>query len=161
MILSDGTLHEMLETLLTPADHSLVQAASIDIRIGATGLWRHNYNWVEQTIPEAPGSRVLWPHQMALVATLERIHIPNGYVGELKLKSSTARAGFNHSLAFHLDPGFDGIATMEIHNQIDSKLEIYQGMAFAQLIIHTTDKPSVKPYSGRYQHALGVEPAKP
>jgi dUTPase len=83
----------------------------------------------------------LWPGAFVLVETYEHITIPNGYCAELKLKSSMARQGFNHSLAFWVDPGWSGILTMEVMNATQYHLlELKCGERFAQLIIHRLDQ---------------------
>lgn len=161
MILSDGTLHRMLETFIqTEANHALVNPASIDIRIGRNGMWDVGRGeWVEKSIDE--NGRYIESGQLVLVETYERIHIPAGYAAELKLKSTTARMGFNHSLAFWIDPGWEGILTMEITNlRRDHSLEIFLGMKFAQLIVHRLDTDVQEGYSGRYQNASSVEGVK-
>lgn len=87
--------------------------------------------------------------------------VPNDLAVELKLKSSRAREGFDHSLAFWFDPGWDGIGTLEIHNMNRLQtLTLEYGMRFAQIIVHKLDVPVTNPYAGRYQNATSVEAAK-
>ena len=38
MVLSSNEIHKLLEQLVDPADHDLVNPASLDIRIGNNGL---------------------------------------------------------------------------------------------------------------------------
>ncbi len=160
MVLSDGALYRILPQLFPDhADPALVNPASIDIRIGRKGRIEAGMNiWRDVDLTAALG---LFPKQFMLVETLERICVPNGYVVELKLKSSRAREGFNHSLAFWFDPGWDGIGTMEIQNVTDYQvLPVYYGLRFGQIIVHELDALAINPYNGRYQGATGVEGAK-
>ena len=77
------------------------------------------------------------------------------------LKSSVARMGWNHSLAFWFDPGWNGIGTLEIKNITQySILPIWYGMPFGQLVVHMLDDVPNKPYNGKYQNASGVEGVK-
>jgi dCTP deaminase len=103
------------------------------------------------------------PGQFILVETMETLIVPNNAAIELKLKSSRAREGWNHSLAFWFDPGWYGIGTMELKNITESKaLPIWPGMRIAQIIIHNLDTPVEQKdlYNGRYQNATTVEGAK-
>ncbi len=173
-ILSDGTIHSLLYQFVREPDFTLVNPASIDIRIGKTIIlektpfFKPSFEkdaMVELLDLEAyyTSETPYWlaPGEFALVSTYEWITVPNGYAVELKLKSSTARKGFNHSLAFWVDPGWSGILTMEIQNVLTRHhLPLWYGMRFAQMIIHTLDKPALFPYGGRYQNAAQAEAAK-
>lgn len=164
MILSDGTLHRMLDQFIKEPDHSLVNPASIDIRIGSKGMFDEDLGaLVPDEIPteQDPYKRWLYSKQFALVETYEHIMCPNGYTIELRLKSSIARMGFNHSMAFWVDPGWNGVLTMEIYNLRSIHLRLYRGMRFAQLIVNRLDTDAVEPYNGRYQGATQVEAHKP
>lgn len=157
-ILSDVTLHERLHELVLEPDHTLVNPASIDIRIGRYLKYEKEAEWdlVEQ------GPYTLQPKEFVLISTYEHLLVPDDLVIELKLKSSRAREGYDHSMAFHFDPGWSGIGTMEVHNMNRlQSLSVEYGTRFAQLIVHKLDKPALKPYSGRYQNASTVELAKP
>ena len=160
MILADTSLLALLPDLIRDPDPALVNPASIDLRIGRGLLYEDGdrdmgWNLVED------GAYPLTPHEFVLVETLEHITVPNGYVAELRLKSSSARAGFNHSLAFWVDPGWSGILTMEVANLRRARsLPLIYGARFAQLIVHTLDAPAAAPYAGRYQGATTVQAAK-
>jgi dCTP deaminase len=132
--------------------------ASIDIRIGKTFLCETYSKFSPFDLP--PGF-VLLPGEFMLVSTYETIHVPNGYAMELKLKSSIARQGFNHSLAFWVDPGWKGILTMEIQNVTNYQcLRLNSGMRFAQIIFHELTSLAARPYNGKYQHASSAEVSK-
>lgn len=164
MILSDSSLHTL--KLVTPFDPALVNPASIDIRIGEVMKVERRSGWMEVNLRERfydiDHPYKFMPGEFALVSTFERLTIPNGYAVDLRLKSSRAREGWDHSLAFWFDPGWDGIGTMEIRNATRYQhLPIYYGMRFAQIIVHRCDGDSLRPYAGRYQGATSVEAAKP
>lgn len=165
MILSDRSLRRL--KFVSPFDPALVNPASIDIRVGsemivekATGKWETVS--LEMNHPNERFPYKFLPGEFALVSTLERLTVPNGYAVDLRLKSSRAREGWDHSLAFWFDPGWDGIGTMEVRNATRFQtLPLYYGLRFAQIIVHRLDKPAQKPYAGRYQKASSVEQAKP
>ena len=158
-ILCDRDLRVMLdEGLIKNFDSSLVNPASIDIRIGNAAM-TENGNWRRFEMP-ASGLALL-PGRFALVETLETFEVPNGYAMDLRLKSSTARRGWNHSLAFWIDPGWKGRLTMEVQNVLrDTTLRLIPGERFAQVIVHKLSGLSEKPYAGRYNNATTVEGMK-
>lgn len=156
-VLSDFTLHERLHELIKQPDHALVNPASVDIRIGQYLKYETETIW--NLLVQGPYT--LQPKEFVLVSTYEHLLVPLDLAVELKLKSSRAREGFDHSLAFWFDPGWDGIGTLEVHNMNRFQaLELSYGLRFAQIIVHKLDRPVVSAYDGRYQHATSVEAAK-
>lgn len=157
-VLSDYSLHERLHQFFKDPDeqHQFVNPASVDIRIGAHLKYEDETQW-----DLTKSAYVLKPKEFVLISTYEHIMVPHDCAVELKLKSSRAREGFNHSLAFWVDPGWTGILTMEVMNVNNTRtLVVEYGMAFAQIIVHKLDTPVLRPYVGRYQGATSVEAAK-
>lgn len=155
-ILSDRTLHARIHEFIRDPDLALINPASIDIRIGSDLKYEDDTIFNLKLAPYR-----LEPKEFVLVSTYEYIMVPLDCAVELKLKSTRARQGFDHSLAFWIDPGWQGILTMEIHNSNRLKaLELVYGMRFAQIIVHKLDRPVLQPYTGRYQNAGGVEAPK-
>lgn len=139
---------------------ALVNPASIDIRVGRTAIVETAFGRMDKVIIPSTGL-TLDPGDFALVDTWESFNVPNGYAMDLRLKSSTARSGFDHSLAFWVDPGWRGVLTMEIKNVKQyNALRLIPGERFAQIIVHRLSGMSDKPYAGRYNGAKGVEEAK-
>src|SRR3990167_3854240 len=112
-VLSARELKAMLKTILPDQrDPSLVNPASIDLRIGLTvlfevggGRWkRDDLGRFSEQMPF-----ILSPGMLVLASTLERVSIPKQYCGSVKLKSTRAREGFDHAIAGFVDPGWDGI----------------------------------------------------
>ena len=156
MILSSRDIQYRLNDLVLPADDKLINPASLDIRIGAE-LIQESGNLV--SILRTPYN--LDPGEFVLVETFEIIKVPMDLAVELRLKSSIARQGYNHSLAFWFDPGWSGRGTMEIQNITRTKkLPLYEGMLFAQLIFHKLNSVPLAPYGGKYQWAQGVQSAR-
>ena len=162
MIFSRRWLTHHGPEILNPFNPEHVNPASIDICIGAT------YQFEGQPVkrfadtPQHPLVEVA-PGQRVLVATMEAITVPLYVAVELRLKSTCARAGWNHALAFWFDPGWSGIGTMELINSNQREtLEMYAGMPIGQLIFHRLDEPVTADtaYKGRYQGAQAVEGAK-
>lgn len=159
MVLSDRELIPMFSTLVGHNNTELLNPASIDIRIGL------------EAMIEIPGFKhrskialrddrvyMLPPGGSCLVSTLEKITIPNGYVGCIFLKSSRAREGYNHALAGWVDPGWSGVITLEIMNTLQyGSLPIYPGFKIAQLTVSKCSSESLEPYEGNYKNAEGVQ----
>ena len=144
--------------LLEPFNPEMVNPASIDICIGTTNIYRG----VECDITGRDQANPIYLERGAfmLCSTLERLKVPLDCAMDLRLKSSRARAGYNHSLAFWFDPGWDGIGTLELQNVGYEPLPIYPGLRIGQIIYHRLVAPCDKPYAGRYQAATTVEGAK-
>ena len=167
MILCDRDLRSLCEAgwIVNPYDPKLVNPASIDIRIGMNVIREIGINhwsdiYIGDTNREAP--IILQPGEFMLVETLETLKVPNGYAVDCKLKSTMARKGLDHSLAFWFDPGWVGVGTFEIHNVSRyQNIAIWYGMAIAQIVVHRLSGDAEKPYDGRYQNARRVELAKP
>lgn len=156
-VLSDTTLRNRIHELIKDPDPSLINPASIDIRIGRHLKYEHESTWDLST----QGPYTLQPKEFVLVSTYEYLMVPDDLAMELKLKSSMARQGFDHSLAFWFDPGWSGIGTMEVHNMNRLQpLTLTYGTRFAQCIYHKLDHPVTNAYQGRYQNATSVEAAK-
>lgn len=97
------------------------------------------------------------PGEFLLVETLETFNLPHNIAMDLRLKSSIARMGWNHSLAFWVDPGWNGVLTMEIQNITRyQNLYLEAGQRFAQVIVHQLSSPALNPYNGRYQNSTSV-----
>lgn len=160
-ILSDIYLEELLSKgLIAEPDYSMVNPATIDIRVGLTARREMAFgHWEDIELP-TDGIEVA-PGEFLLLATYESFRVPNGYAMDLRLKSSTARRGWDHSLAFWVDPGWEGVLTMEVRNVLRfNSLRLVPGERFAQVIVHKLIGASNRLYAGRYLGAESVELAK-
>jgi len=168
MILVD---HELLQLchadppLVTPFDPSLINPALLDIRIGTSALIEQENG---EQIPldlhpyHASQPYILEPQAWLLVASLEVFHMPVFVAGEVRLKSSRAREGFDLALALWFDPGWQGAhLTMALRNNTRFRhLGIYPGLKIAQVILHRLSSTPHRHYgeTGRYnfdQHVQG------
>jgi len=144
--------------LLDPFDPEMVNPASIDIRIGNDNIYRGVQCNIAGRTAENP--IYLEPGAFMLISTLERLKVPLDCAMDFRLKSSRARAGYDHALAFWFDPGWDGIGTLEITNNGYDMVPIYPGLRIGQIIYHQLSEPCAKPYVGRYHLATTVEAPK-
>src|SRR5262245_25628005 len=147
MVLGDLSLWKILNDLVRDPepDPDLVNPASIDVRVGPEMLLEVGAGEFK-AVDLTAGPVELGPGDFALVPTLEWLAVPNGYAVELKLKGSGASQGLDQSVVSWLEPGWCGVATMEIRNgRRHTPVRIECGMRIAHMIIHPLDQPAVRP----------------
>jgi dCTP deaminase len=167
-VLSDGTIRRLVEAgriVIEPWDESLVQPASVDLRLGDSFRVFHNHrvtaidlrkpptNLTEevQVAPEEPFA--IHPGEFVLGRTLEHVEIPDDVVARIEGKSSLGRLGLIvHATAGFVDPGFSGTLTLEITNLTRVPIMLYAGLLIAQLSFMGLDAPAERPYGSE---ALG------
>ena len=160
-VLSDSTLKDLaFNGLVSPFNPANVSPCSIDLTLGneiqIECLDDKMGPWLSIDITDPYRLR---PKQFILAHTAETIFIPDGYSGQILLRSSAARAGFNHALSGWIDSGFHGQITLELTNQLQlHDLEIQAGQRLLQLIIFSLDAPPARPYGmvGNYQNQTGA-----
>ncbi|APB33694.1 dCTP deaminase [Gloeomargarita lithophora Alchichica-D10] len=170
MILTDQELNQLCQgtpPLVEPFDPSLINPASLDIRIGTSGLNEQEEGEpmpLDLTGYDPNRPYILEPQTWLLVASLEVFHIPEFAAGEVRLKSSRAREGFDLSLALWLDPGWQGShLTMALRNTTRfRRLGIYPGLKIAQVILHRLSNLPQRSYAqtGRYNFDRRVQGSK-
>jgi dCTP deaminase len=102
---------------------------------------------------------IMEPGEFLLVEMMQYTYVPSGLSALFLLKSSAARMGFGHSFAGWIDPGWDGVLTMELKNYNQTKpLAIWPTMPIGQLIYMQTVYTGE--YRGRYQYASEVSGVK-
>ena len=98
----------------------------------------------------------LKPGEFLIGSTIEKLTIPNGYLGFIETKGNIARAGIQaHNTDGHIDPGFIGNITLEIKNNSKHSIVIYPKMAFVQIYFFKATSKSLRPYAGKYQNQKG------
>lgn len=147
-----------------PFDH--INAASIDVRLGADILVEDGTNWQSgrcvslrdrtplnmRKVVMGDSGYVLAPGEFILAHTVELFNLPDNIACEFKLKSSAARIGLGHLLAGHCDPGWNGsVLTLELHNVSRfHNIHLHPGDKIGQMIFHHVDMvPADRSYAGR------------
>mgnify|MGYP001559003737 CR=1 FL=1 len=92
---------------------------------------------------------VLHPHSFILASTKEFIKVPDDIVLRVEGKSSLARMGILVHTAGFIDPGFEGVITLEISNQSNLAVAIYPNMNVCQIAVHKMSSPAEVPYNKR------------
>lgn len=86
-----------------------------------------------------------------LVSTIEAVNLPDYICASVLDKSSFARK-FMSCFNTHFDPGFKGFPTIELVNLGPRKIRLEYGMPICQFKFELLDRPTEKPYEGKYQH---------
>ena len=80
---------------------------------------------------------LLHPNILTLVPTLEWLKLPMNLMGVVTARSSWAREGLNITTANFINPGYNGIITLELCNLGQIPITIYPGMRIAQIAFYT------------------------
>jgi dCTP deaminase len=161
-VLSDGTIRRLVgegRIAIEPWDPSMVQPASVDLRLGRSFRVFHNHKLSAIDLAEPPQgvtehveiaedqSFVIHPGEFVLGATSEWVELPNDIVARIEGKSSLGRLGLIvHATAGFVDPGFKGTLTLEITNLTRVPIILWPGKPIAQLSFMTLDRPAERPY---------------
>lgn len=76
---------------------------------------------------------LLHPGMLALVPTLEWVRVPEGLMGEVTARSTWAREGLSIATATMIEPGYEGIVTLELANLSQIPIALYPGLTIAQI----------------------------
>ncbi len=92
----------------------------------------------------------LWPLFGRLSFTIEHIHLPNDMKAELKDKSTNARKFISVQNTI-MEPGWYGHITLELTRNRPWPIRIKRGTPIGQLVFVKLDRPTERPYAGKYQ----------
>jgi dCTP deaminase len=161
-VLSDGTIRRLVaegHVHIDPWDETMVQPASIDLRLGTSFRVFHNHritaidladpprNLTELVEVEDDESFVIHPGEFVLGRTQEHVELPDDIVARIEGKSSLGRLGLIvHATAGFVDPGFKGTLTLEITNLTRVPIILWPGKPIAQLSFMALDRPAQRPY---------------
>lgn len=89
---------------------------------------------MEMSLNHRPASYyILQPGEFVLMASYEKLNIPNGMISFVQGRSSIARMGIQTEQAGFVDAGFKGTITFEVNNQSKYPIKLYSGMRIAQV----------------------------
>lgn len=168
---------------VTPFDGTLVNPASLDLRLGneirtphpiwddmtrCTMFYLHELGLLEKVPkwgePQKFTEWLLMPNQFVLCASLEFVNIPDDMAALLFSKSSTGRVGLEHLHAGYGDPGWNNSQwTWELHNVAKWPIPLVAGKRIMQqVMIRMTESPE-RTYAetGRYNNQSGPTPERP
>lgn len=181
MILADASIRAQVEAgrlLIEPYDPSLVQPASVDVRLGRqfrvmrTNRLTHidpmTANDGLMDVVDVPDSEqfVLHPGEFALGHTAETFTLPDDLVGIVNGKSSLGRLGLQvHATAGYVDPCFSGTIVLELSNVATLPIVLRPGMKVAQMVFSKMDRAAERPYGhpdlgSKYQGQSGAQESR-
>ncbi len=184
--LVDWQFDYLNDRLVHPFDKALVNQATINMRIGdhlvieaddlyemaATSAFMGRLpceflddGLVRLDISQASAEDpiLVSPRQWLLTHTLEKVTIPDNCEAQVYLRSSAARAGWNHATACYVDGGFAGSITLELINyRRHQALKIFPGQELVQLKVTKHPHEPITSYrdTGRYFGDQSVSTSK-
>jgi dCTP deaminase len=180
-VLSDRTIKERLSSgrlRIDPLDETAIQPASVDLRLAPEfrvfKVTARAYVDVRESVEDltqpvtiaADEPFVIQPGTFCLGSTVETITLPDDIVARVDGKSSLGRLGLLvHATAGYVDPGWTGRLTLELSNQSQMPIALYQGMRIAQISFYTMTTPVDRPYGSpdlgsKYQGQTGPTPSR-
>ncbi|WP_237187186.1 dCTP deaminase [Rothia nasimurium] len=167
MLFSDQDIRKEIDAgriALEPYDPSMIQPASVDVRIDR--FFRlfdnHKYPYIDPSQAQEDLTRlvkvapdepfILHPGEFVLGATYEKVTLPDNIAARLEGKSSLGRLGLlTHSTAGFIDPGFSGHVTLELSNMATLPIMLWPGSKVGQLCFFQLTSATEHPYgSGAY-----------
>jgi dCTP deaminase len=161
-VLSDGTIRQLVREgriVIEPWDETMVQPASVDLRLGNSFRVFHNHrvtaidlkdppsDLTEQVVVAEDEPFVIHPGEFCLGRTEEWVELPDDIVARIEGKSSLGRLGLIvHATAGFCDPGWKGTLTLELNNLTRVPIKLWPGLPIAQLSFMTLDRPADRPY---------------
>ena len=98
---------------------------------------------------------LLHPGLLALVPTLEWVRIPQGLLGEVTARSTWAREGLSIATATMIEPGYEGIVTLELANLGQIPIALYPGLMIAQIAFSEVVGKEDRTDSGQFRVSFG------
>jgi len=159
MILGHSEIERRVLELFPMQRPYKIGAASADVRVGNGLILENGHKIISFSCMNENNPWIIGPGQFVLVDMLEEVTLPNDLSAMFTLKSTRAREGYQHAVAGWVDPGWNGILTMEIKNNNEfASLPLYPGLPIGQLIFMATIDGGQ--YEGRYQGSKSVSGAR-
>jgi len=176
MILSDRDIKKALREnriIITPAPdlNEQLGSCSIDFRLGSKfRVFNHSKVAVVDTknpcttddlmteIEIKQGEPfILQPGDFVLATTMETLKMPDNLLARLEGRSSLGRLGIVvHSTASVFDPGWEGVAVLELGNLGRMPIVLYPGMRICSFtfeeLTSSADEPYLKRKNAKYKH---------
>lgn len=169
MIFSDADIKKALtekRIIIDPAPDFATQlgSCSIDFRLGAKfRVFNHskialidtnNPHVADDLMTEIAVKDgepfILQPGDFVLATTMETLTLPDNMLARLEGRSSLGRLGIVvHSTASVFDPGWHGVAVLELGNLGRMPISLYPGMRICSFTFEELKTPSEHPYLAR------------
>lgn len=94
---------------------------------------------------------LLHPGALALVPTLEWVRVPETLMGEVTARSTWAREGLSIATATLIEPGYEGIVTLELANLGQIPIALYPGLKIAQIAFLRVEGAGARKDDGQFK----------
>lgn len=150
MVLSDSTIKEMGDSLVSPFKIENVSASSIDLTLADDFI---DNKGIRHHLSDGCKSFPILANEFWLMSTNETVKVPKDCVGIVKGKSSLARKGIMIECAGVCDAGWSGQVTLEVKNlNPDVDISVTPGQKICQIVFIKMDKLAEVPYSTESGH---------
>lgn len=180
MILSDRDVKKYLEEgklKIEPLEEIQIQPAWVDLRLGNEfRIFKISSvsmidtkspidGYTEKIKIDDDKPFVLHPGEFVLGTVKEYIKMPDDLMGVVDGRSSLGRLGIIvHITSAGINPGWEGIFTLEMSNVGKVPVALYPGMRVCKLVLHKLTSPAETPYymqkDAKYQKQTGIEESK-
>jgi len=153
--------------MVTPFDPHLLNPASLDVTLGehlmVESIYQTDFVRLDITHNTEADPYMLQPGEFCLAETQQMFSLPEDLSAQFVLKSSRARAGYQHMLAGWCDPGWHGSRlTLELKNaRLHHPLPLYPGLKIGQMVFHAMSNTPHQSYAdaGHYNNHSTVMPS--
>ena len=170
MILSDRTIMKKIKDgeigISPPPSDEQIQPSSIDLRLGQEfykPIHTEEALDIKNTEPSysllKANAVILPPNEFILGTTIESVKIPSNLCARVEGRSSVARLGIQVECGGFIDSGFEGQITLEIKNQSNQAIILYENMRICQIVFEEVDSVPNRVYGeagNKYQNQTGV-----
>jgi len=131
-----------------------LQPASYDMHVGKEAFSSHEKGKIpiKRTRP-----LVIKPGDFILIRSYESIKLSPRIAGRIGLRSFWARKGLALLAGPQIDPGFEGVLVIGLHNLDANELKLPYREPFCTVEFYRLSEPVQQPYSGEYQHQRGIK----
>ena len=160
MIISDSSIRNYINTgeiSISPLVDDNIQPSSVDFTLGNHFLEVNTSHMELIRLDEEIHYReiesdqiVIPPRSFLLATTQEFIKLPDHISAFVEGRSSIGRMGLFIQNAGWIDAGFEGRITLELFNANALPIKLQCGRRICQIVFCKMDKPSERPYKGKY-----------
>ena len=157
MLMSDKDIQEAMssgELIIGNFSQKSLQPASYDMRVGEEAFSSHEKVGIDV---KSIHSLVVKPGDFILIRTYESVKLSPKIAGRIGLRSFHARKGLVLLAGPQIDPGFEGVLVVGLHNLDANELKLSYKETFCTVEFYRLSEPVQQPYKGEYQHQSEIE----
>ena len=151
MLMSDKDIERarrLKELVIRSFSKKSLQPASYDMRVGDEAFSSHEKRPINI---KSTGSLTIQPGDFILVRTYESVKLSPQIAGRIGLRSFHARKGLALLAGPQIDPGFEGVLVVGLHNLDANALKLSYRERFCTVEFYRLSEPVKQPYKGEYQ----------